>query len=844
MTRRLLPLLLLCAVARADGPARTDKIDYNRDVRPILSDACFACHGPDKATRKAKLRLDVRDEAIKNDVIVPGKPEASELLKRLVHDDPVKLMPPAKTNKKLSPAQVATLRRWIEQGATYAQHWAFVAPSRPELPPVSDLSWTRTPIDRFILARLDAERLKPSPQASPTALLRRVTFDLTGLPPSPAEVDAFLADSSSTAYERVVDRLLESPRFGEHQARFWLDLARFGDTHGLHLDNYREMYPYRDWVIRAFNTNKRYDAFLREQLAGDMLPGGKLDDLVATGFNRAHVTTSEGGSITEEIHIRNVNDRVETMGTVFLGLSVGCAKCHDHKYDPITMKDFYALSGFFNSLEGNPLDGNAARHPPVVRVPTPEQERALALADGRLAAANKALAEGASILKYDDKLTGPGSLPAWVADITKKKAAGLPPDISAIVKVAAMKRTPEQTKKLRDYFVQNVWPQGKETLGKLRAEAAAAQAQRNALDAAIPVTYVFKETPTPRQAYLLKRGEYDQRGEAVARGVPIFLPKAGEVKTRLDLANWLLAESNPLTARVAVNRLWQQLFGTGLVKTSEDFGVQGETPSHPELLDWLAVEFRASGWDVKRMMRLIVTSNVYRQSAKLTKELVTKDAGNRLLARGPRYRLDAEMLRDQALYVSGLMVERLGGPSVKPPQPPGLWKAVAYPTSTTANFVADTGEKIYRRGLYTFWKRTAPPPQMTTFDAPSREACIARRERTNTPLQALLLLNDPQYVEAARALAERSLHHVKRDEVAIAYLFRWATSRTPSADEVIELLTALKDLRAEYRRDAASAKKLIAVGGTKPDEKIAPDELAAWTMLASMVLNLDEALNK
>jgi hypothetical protein len=981
------------------------KIDYGRDIRPILAESCFACHGPDRAKRKGGLRLDRA-----------GKIDRAELIGRLTHDDPKKRMPPEMSGKKVTPGQVALLRKWVEQGMSFSTYWAFVAPKRPAVPDVTGGS--RNPIDRFLLARLAREKLSPSPEAAQHALLRRVTLDLTGLPPTLGELDAFLADTRPDAYERVVERLLASPRFGEHFGRYWLDLARFGDTHGLHLDNYREMWPYRDWVIRAFNANKPYSDFVTEQLAGDLLPGDRLDDLVATGFNRAHITTSEGGSITEEIHIRNVNDRVDTMGTVMLGLSVGCAKCHDHKYDPVTMRDYYSLSAFFNSLEGNPLDGNAARHPPTVAVPTPAQQRVLAAADTKLAAARKALAEKAATLKYDDSLdakelpspihkdfvwiagglpsdgraevgginqpwafgdvagkravkvasaalaqvvfhqaklglrpgegdrlfahvfidpkspakevmlqwhtsnwlhraywgenlvpfgkddsterrkkgplpdkgkwvrlevpladvgirpgvaitgiaftvhggtahfaeagivtrtpqSGSGfeTLTAWLAVQEATKGAGLPADFVALVKIPKEKRTAEQKARLRAYFIENAWVKGREALAPLRAEVAKVEAARKTIEAAMPVTYVFRDG-TPRQARMLKRGEYDQPGDPVEKAVPAFLPKSKPVKTRLDLAGWLLAAENPLTARVAVNRFWQQMFGVGIVKTSEELGVQGELPSHPELLDWLAVEFRESGWDIKHVARLMVTSAAYRQSSRLTKELAERDPENRLLARGPRHRLDAEVLRDQALAVSGLLTERMGGPSVKPPQPPGLWRAVAYVASNTASFVADRGaEKVFRRGVYTFWKRTAPPPQMSTFDAPSRESCSVRRERTNTPLQALLLLNDPQYVEASRVLAQRVLA-LKTDEEGISHLFRLATGRRPSADEVKELAGALADLRAEYAKDAVAAAKLVKVGETPPAEGVKPAELAAWTMLASTILNLDEVLNK
>ena len=1027
----ILAVVSIAITVRADGPVTpprpAGKIDYNRDIRPILAENCFACHGPDSKKRKADLRLDVHDATLKN-ILAPGKPAESEVLKRISSGEPSKRMPPPSFKKTLSPQQIALLKQWTEEGAIYRQHWAYVAPRRGVPPEVKNRTWPYNTLDRFILARLESVGLTPSPEADKVTLLRRVTLDLTGLPPTPAEVDAFLADRSDAAYERVVDRLMRSPRFGEHLSRFWLDLARFGDTHGMHLDNYREMWPYRDWVIRAINDNKSYDRFITEQLAGDLLPGNKLENLVATGFNRAHVTTSEGGSITEEIHIRNVIDRVETTGTVFLGLTIGCARCHDHKYDPVTMKDFYSLSAFFNSLEGSPLDGNAARHPPVLKVPTAEQTAALASIDVKIAEAREALADRASAIVYDPRLdekepdepkradfvwiddslppgvksqtdgrdsawnfvTAPapvfsgthaikhsgngtiqhyftaaspglkvgaddklfahvyldpksppraimlqwhtdtwrhraywgenlidfgrdksperrleGSLPAkgkwirlevpasrvgltpgmtitgwaftqfggtvywdkagintqlpqagasfdtfsaWMRAQKALEGAGLPPELKPLLDLDRTKRTEPQQKQLRDYFVRNAWSKTLAELAPLRQQVTALQAQRAKIDEQAPVTYVFKETPTPLQAYMLKRGEYDQRGAKVNRETPGFLPPVpvGTKKDRLALAQWMLSPEHPLTARVAVNRYWQQVFGTGLVRTAEDFGVQGEPPSHPELLDWLAVEFRENGWNVKALMKLLVTSSAYRQSSRVTREQLARDPNNRLLSRGPRFRLDAEMLRDQALAVSGLLVEKLGGPSVKPPQPPGLWRAVAFVGSNTMNFVPDRGhDKVHRRSLYTFWKRTSPPPQMSTFDAPSREACTVRRERTNTPLQALLLLNEPQYVEAARALAGRALREGGRTtDEQVAYLFRLAVVRKPDAKEVTELLAALKDLRLEYARNPAEASKLIAIGETKPDARIPPAELAAWTMLASIVLNLDEVLNK
>jgi mono/diheme cytochrome c family protein len=1028
---------------RHAGPSRAAEVtapskpvvDFTRQIRPILSENCFACHGPDEHKRKAKLRLDTKEGALGklrdgSLAIAPGKPDESELIARITADEPSAHMPPAKSGKHLKPEQIALLRQWIEQGAPWSEHWAFVPPRRPALPKNANSAWPRNPIDYFLLARLEEKGLQPSPEADRTTLLRRVTLDLTGLPPTPAEVDAFLADDSPEAYERVVDRLLQSPRYGEHMTRFWLDAARYGDTHGLHLDNYRELWPYRDWVIRAFNDNKPFDTFIVEQLAGDLLPNPTLDQLVATGFNRCHVSTSEGGSIDEEVYVRNVVDQVDTNGVVFLGLSVGCARCHDHKFDPLKTKEFYQLFAFFNNIDGKPLDGNASLPPPMIKVPTPEQAQALDRLTQHVAEMKKKIADEVTKVKYDDALDaqqsevvqrfdhvwiddalppgvkvvppeGPnvpwhfvarpeypvfsgskcveltaealkqvvfedakpglkvgegdslfahvfldplnppkavmlqfksagwehraywgenviqwgadntpgkqhaGPLPAtgkwmrleieaakvglkpgavidgwaftqfggtvywdkagietwtpqegqtfdtltsWVRKERAERSATLPKPLQEIVKLDRNQRSEAQKRQLRDYFFENAYADTRSLFDPLHQELTKAEKERDQLDKQVPASLVFKEAPGIKTAFVLKRGEYDQKGEPVGRETPAFLPPLpeGALHNRLGLAQWLVMPEQPLTARVAVNRFWQQCFGTGLVKTAEDFGSQGEPPSHPELLDWLAVQFREDGWDVKKTMKRLVMSAAYRQSSKVTPELLAKDPANRLLSRGPRFRLEAEMLRDQALAVSGLLVEKLGGPSVKPPQPSGLWEAVAYPTSTTAKFVADRGvEKVHRRSLYTFWKRTAPPPQMNTFDAPSRESCTVRRERTNTPLQALLLLNEVQYVEAARALAERALHQpATSPQDRVALLFKLATARTPDARESAELLSSYEDHLSNYTRDVEAAKKLIAVGESKPDAALNPSELAAWTMVANLILNLDEVITK
>jgi Protein of unknown function (DUF1553)/Protein of unknown function (DUF1549)/Planctomycete cytochrome C len=1036
--------LLLCATGSARAGSENDQgtnqskprpINFARDVRPILSDHCFACHGPDDQKRKAGLRLDIREGAFGKPksgepVILPGKPDDSELIFRVESDDSELQMPPKKSGKPLSPDQIAMLRRWVLEGARWSMHWAFDPPRRPAVPAVKNAAWAVTAIDRFILARLESEGLRPACEAGKTTLIRRVTLDLTGLPPTLPEVDAFLADSSPCAYERLVDRLLDSSRYGEHMARIWLDAARYGDTHGLHLDNYREAWPYRDWVIRAFNGNKPFDRFIVEQLAGDLLPNATTDQVIATGYNRCHVSTNEGGSIEEEVYVRNIVDQVDTNGTVFLGLTTGCARCHDHKYDPIRMKDYYQLFAFFNNIDGPAMDGNDARWAPIAQVPTPAQAQALKAAAERMAGVREAIAKQAApaVAAYDLKADscrnvvstraefvwiddalpsgatprgdGPwdfvakpdhpvqsgskawritaegrrqrffddarrklkvrggdtlftyvyidahnppkelmlqwhtrgnwthraywganlidwgtdgtperlrlGDLPAagrwarlevpvaklklargevidgwaftqfdgtvywdraglvteipqdgqlydslseWVVAQRAASGGSLPENVKKTVLADRPKWSEAQTKEVLAYFVEHAYAKTAGVLEPLQAELDRALRQQKEIDDQVVTTLVFREKAgEPKPAFMLKRGEYDQKGERVGRAVPAFLPPLppGAPANRLGLAEWLIAPNHALTARVAVNRLWQQVFGTGIVKTAEDFGAQGEPPSHPELLDWLAVQFREDGWDVKRFMKRLVMSAAYRQSSRVPPESLAQDPDNRLYARGPRYRLDAEMLRDQALYTSGLLVERPGGPSVKPPQPAGLWEVVAYTDSNTAHFQADNGAlKVHRRSMYTFWKRTSPPPQMTTFDAPSREACQVRRERTNTPLQALLLLNEPQFIEAARALAERTLREAgQTTDDRLAYMFRLATCRCPDAKDLAELRSAFADMCAHYTKETEAARQLVSTSESQGQSHEHLGELAAWTMIGNVILNLDEVITK
>ena len=1230
-------------------------VDYNLDVRPILANNCYACHGPDAKTREADLRLDTKAGAFSEPsgypVIVPGKPEESELHLRIVSNDDHYRMPPAGFNKTLTPEEVDVITQWIHEGAQWEEHWAFTTPVRPTPPEVKDPDWIRNPIDAFILSRLEKEGLQPADEADKRTLIRRLSFDLTGLPPTRQEIHQFLEDDSPDAYEKVIDAFMAKPEYGEHLGRFWLDVARYGDTHGLHLDNYREMWPYRDWVIEAFNKNMPFDQFTIEQLAGDLLPEPTLEQQIATGFNRCHVTTSEGGSIDEEYYVQYAIDRADTTSTVWMGLTVGCAQCHDHKYDPITQKEFYQLYAYFNNITEKAMDGNRKDSPPVVKLPTPEQEAELAAFDEQIAdldaqtkapipeidatqiawenrmpswttlkptslyskggatlevlednsilvsgpnpeqeiyeviaelppgkwsairlegltheslpkggvgrsdnsnvvltdfalfiapsvageevsptedstdvaaevetetdsepaaeaeaqaedttpvdagsevetestpsdeaeAENEAenmdtddpwtripivqawadheqalgeeglagvvanaiddkpetgwaldrrrenrqaiflvaapfgmdggtlkirlkheydlrqkqlgrfriaLTDAPTIYPIGSKITladwhaaGPftaehgnlafyqvyepetknvntndafevnGKTIKWekqthwvdgqvhndivgensatylsrnITSVTKQRAqvyigsndalkvwmngtellsknvqrdAGAdqeqlqvqlkpgnnalllkvvnysgpsgfyfrietdtPMTPSDIVDIAGMprgERETEQQAQIRDHYRKNITPDKTLNENAQRAFAdlkdrftdlAEVQGKRNTLDASLTTTLVMQEREEPRGAYVLARGEYQNREEQVYPQTPAVLPALPEdtLPNRLGFAKWLLLPEHPLTARVAINRFWQNVFGAGIVETSEDFGTQGIPPVHPELLNWLATEFIAAEWDIQKMLKLMLTSATYRQSSRVTPEKLERDADNVLLSRGPRYRLDAEIVRDNALAISGLLHTKLGGPSVKPPQPDGLWKAVGFTGSNTDTFVQDTGpDKVYRRSLYTFWKRTAPPPQMNILDAPSREACTIRRERTNTPMQALMLMNDPQFFEAARAFAERTIKEGgETPQSRIAYLFEAATARLPKPTEEALLLKTFQAHYQELAADPEAAKALITVGESAPDETLDAVEVAAWTMIANLILNLDEVLNK
>ena len=860
--RRPVMLLALVPLALTTGRALTadkEPVRFNRDVRPILASACFGCHGQGK--QKAGLRLDQPDAAYaknKNSgvaAITPKKAEASEALRRIFSADATEAMPPPDSHKKLTAEQKAVLKRWVEEGAVYEPHWAFTAITKP----LVSRDTKGSAIDALLADQLAKRGLTPNPEADRPTLIRRVSFALTGLPPTVKEADEFLVDTKDGAYERMVDRYLAKPQYGEEMARHWLDLARYADTHGLHLDNERGLWPYRDWVVRAFNDNKRFDRFTVEQLAGDLLPNPTKDQLVATGFNRCNVTTGEGGSIDAEWHFRNAVDRAAVAAETWLGLTAGCAQCHDHKFDPISHKEFYSLYAFFYSAAGSPLDGNALHHEPSVKLATPEQEKKLAEFDRRLKAVDATIAT----VKYADPgltaaLTGFAPHPdaadtgvsfaAWVNARGGPDAAKLPKPITDVFTALGKTGKPNanQTKQLRDHYLRAVCVTTADVLDPLLKSKEAVTAERTKLDQSIPASMIFRDGAV-RQAHVMARGQYDKPGEKVDPNTPAVFPKltAKSRPTRLDLANWVVGKDNPLTARVYVNRLWQQFFGVGLVKSSSDFGLQGEPPSHPELLDWLAAEFRDGGWDVRATVRLLVTSAAFRRSSKVSPQMLQADPDNRLYARGPRFRLDAEQVRDNALFVSGLLDPAIGGKGVRPYQPDNIWEPVAFTGSNTQHYKRDAGAALYRRTLYTFYKRTAPPPYLVTFDAPNREQPCSRRDRSNTPLQALQLLNDTQHVEAARVFAERVLTEGGATPAErITFAFRLVLTRAPTSRETAILQEELAAHLERFGKAPADAAKLLAVGERKPKPGLKPDEAAAWTLVLSVLLNLDETLTR
>ncbi len=839
---------LLGAIAPA-AQAGPEGLRFNRDIRPILAENCFACHGPDNAGRKGGLRLDVRDLAVGEaasgaHAVVPGNVKDSELVARIVTDEPEDIMPPERTGKTLTAREKALLQQWIAQGAPYEKHWSLVPPERIEPPAIAGAVH---PVDRFVRERLQQEKVEPAPEAPRETLIRRLSLDLTGLPPTREEVEAFVADARTDAYERLVDRLLGSIHFGEKWARWWLDLAHYGDSDGIRLDNFRPYaWRYRQWVVEAFNRDLPFDQFTIEQLAGDLLPNPTIDQRIATGFLRNTISDRQTGNADPALgRVRQVVDRTSTTGTVWMGLTVGCAECHDHKFDPISQREFFRLYAFFNTAEEEnveaPLPGELERHLEPRRAYAARRQELLAPMAAELETLQRA---------WEDKIrwieANPGGDHAWaraheilVTSWGRGQGEGQFEGMN-IVKTPWERRTPAQHERLQDYFLRNGRVIAPDRFKELKIAEAAKEL--DALARKVPRlgrAQAMAQAPYERKTWIHTRGDFRRPGEFVTPGTPEALPPL-EVQgepTRLDLARWLVSPGHPLTARVTVNRLWQELFGRGLVATSDNLGFRGEAPSHAALLDWLALEFPARGWSIKQMLRLMVTSATYRQSSHARPELAERDPANVLLARQTRLRLSAEGVRDATLAASGLLNPRVGGPSVRPPQPEGLVKE-----NTRNPWVADQGDAVYRRGLYTFIHRLTPFAQLTTFDFPGTAQACAQRERSNTPLQALNLLNDPAFVEAAQAFARRLWREVPGEHARrrLEHAFLLALARPPAAAEIQALELHLNEQRRLYGRDEAAARTLAGepIAGTSPAES------AAWISLASVLLNLDEFINR
>jgi len=817
-----------------------ETVEFNRDVRPILSDNCFYCHGPDPNHRKADLRLDVREEAIRLDAILPGKPEVSLLVDRILTEDLDELMPPPDSHKKLSPRDKEVLGRWIAQGATYQRHWSYDPPRRAEIP------GGEHPVDFLIRNRLAGLGLAPSPEADRRTLLRRLSFDLTGLPPTPDEVAAFLADTSPQAYNKAVDRLLASPHFGERMAIGWLDVVRFADTIGYHSDTPRNVWPYRDYVIASFNANKPFDRFTLEQIAGDLLPGADRETRIGSAFNRLLLSTEEGGAQAKDYEQRMLTDRVRAVGAAWLGQTTGCAQCHDHKFDPFTARDFYSLGAFFADIK-EPILG---RREDGMIVATPEQEHRLAELDSALQEAKVSLqtalpALAAAQLAWEAEVAAGTATLADAADGSTAPDAKqkLARQVEGILRKEAASRNAKEKQILQDYFRTEV-----STLHRAEQDALAkVERERKAFYDPLPKCLVSESSPQKRVVRILPRGNWmDESGEIVSPALPHYLPRPAEVEgrelNRLDLARWLVSEEHPLVARTVVNRWWKQFFGMGLSKVLDDLGAQGELPPNQPLLDWLACEFRDHGWDVKHLVRLIVTSHAYRQTSVASAELLAADPENREIARQSPFRIDAELVRDNALAISGLLVPRIGGPSAKPYQPERYWENLNFPTR---EYTHDVGENQYRRGLYTWWQRSFLHPSLLAFDAPSREECVAERNRSNIPQQALVLLNDPTYVEAARALATRILTEC-RGSTEDRFRWAWQTTlqRDPRPEEASVMAKLLEGHLADYRADGVAANSLVKAGLGPLPEGLDAAELAAWTHVARVLLNLHETITR
>jgi hypothetical protein len=808
-----------------------EKVSFAKDILPILSANCFTCHGPDSPARKGGLRLDQREDAVKTlksglAAIVPNDLKASESLNRILSNDPDEKMPPAESGKSLTAKEIELLKRWIDEGAVYEKHWSFQVPQRQALPPVATPDWIRNGIDRFVLARLEAEKLAPAPEADRHILARRAAIDLTGLPPDREWVAEFVNDLSPLAFEKYIDRLLASKAYGERWAALWLDLARYADSNGFADDRPRIIWRYRDWVVEAINDNLPFDRFTVDQLAGDLLPSPTESQILATGFHRNTLTNDEGGTSDEEFRVAAVVDRVNTTTQVWMGLTMSCAQCHNHKYDPLTQEEYYRLFAVFNQTADNDQGDNA----PLYTIATPEQLERKARLDAEVKRLEAELKKKFVSVEAEQA--------KWEKSVDRTE---LPKSVLAALEVEAAKRTGPQKNELKQHFLSKT-----PALNELVTRVADAKKEVSDLQAMLVTSPVMKELPKAQQrkTHILVRGNFLEKDREVTPGVPaVFapLPTTSEAN-RLGLANWLVDSRNPLTARVAVNRYWEQLFGRGLVETPEDWGLRGKLPSHPELLDYLATEFVSLDWDVKRLLKLMVTSATYRQSSRVTKEQLERDPDNQFYARGPRFRASAEVIRDQALQIGGLLSPKMYGKPVRPPRPK-LGLSAAFGGST--DWDTSPGEDRYRRGLYTEWRRTTPYPSMTTFDATSRNVCTVSRPRTNTPLQALVTLNDPVFVESAQALARRMLKEGgETPESKLRFAFVVAISRPPAEGETKRLVKLFQETRERLKDKPAEATALATEPAGPLPKEIQPVDAAAWTVVANVILNLDEIFSK
>ena len=845
-TRTLLALLIVAAVtcatadfALAAEPPIPATVEFNRDVRPILSDNCFFCHGPDAKNRKADLRLDLRDEAVTSKAIVPDQPLQSELVKRILTDDLDELMPPPDSHKKLTAPQKEILQRWIAQGARYQQHWAYEPPVKAAIPAGEN------GVDALVGKRLAEIGMKPAPEADRRTLMRRLYSDLLGLPPTPEEVQAFVSDASPDAYNELVERVLKNPRYGERMALGWLDVVRYADTIGYHSDTPRNVWPYRDWVIQSFNDNKPFDRFTLEQIAGDLLPDANRETRIGSAFNRLLLSTEEGGAQSKDYEARMLTDRVRAIGAAWLGQTTGCAQCHDHKFDPITTRDFYSLGAFFADIQ-EPIIG---RREDGMIVASADEEKKLAELDAAVVDAKKTfeavipLIDAAQQQWEADVVTYNIQLPELAAD-AKANAADkkLAEQVTELLKKEAAARSAGEKQQIQSYFRSKAT----KVYQAERDHIVEAERQRQDLYDSLPKCLVSVGAANKRTVRILPRGNFmDESGEVMKPALPHFLaqPKIEDRDlNRLDLARWLIARDNPLTARTVMNRAWKQFFGTGLSKMLDDLGAQGEPPVNPALLDWLACEFMDAGWDMKHMVRSIVTSATYKQVATATPEMLAADPLNREFARQNAFRVDAELVRDNALAISGLLSPQIGGPSVHPYQPEGYWENLNFPQR---QYVSDTGANQYRRGLYTWWQRSFLHPSLVAFDAPSREECCAERNRSNIPQQALVQLNDPTYVEAARVFAARILGEGgAAPEERLAWAWQRALQRDPRAEEIATMNELLAQHLAIYRQDAEAAAALVKTGNAPVADSLDPAELAAWTHVARVLLNLHETITR